>query len=93
MLAQDYSENPIELHRVRTYIQTVDPTKVVDRLNVTPEPLKNSRGDLPQCIRLTMIGKIVSAHCDTCGAFVAASDSVQKLKLAVSMHPCVKEGC
>jgi hypothetical protein len=53
---------------------------------------KLGRNDLPECIRLTVNGKIVSAHCITCGAFVAASQSLDRLETAIFMHTCVREG-
>ncbi len=48
---------------------------------------------MPECIQLTQTGKIVSAHCIICGAFVAAGQSVESLKAAVAMHSCVRHGC
>jgi hypothetical protein len=51
---------------------------------------KPVRGDMPECIRLTITGKIVSAHCISCGAFIAASQSLDRLETAIHMHGCVR---
>ena len=50
------------------------------------------RDEVPECIRLTVSGKIVSAHCTICGAFIAASQSLDRLDTAIHMHGCVREG-
>lgn len=53
---------------------------------------KTNQGDIPECIRLTVTGKIVSAHCTQCGAFIAAGQSLDRLDTAIQMHACVRKG-
>jgi hypothetical protein len=53
---------------------------------------KTVRSDIPECIRLTVTGKIVSAHCTQCGAFIAAGQSLERLDTAIHMHACVRDG-
>ena len=50
------------------------------------------RGEIPECIRLTISGKVVTAHCLTCGAFIAAGQSLDRMETAIFMHACVRNG-
>lgn len=61
--------------------------------SVTPTERSVRDKDLPDCVRVTTKGKIVSAHCTLCGAFIAAGQKLDRLKAAIDLHPCVRRGC
>ncbi len=58
---------------------------------VMPPERKVANGDLPDFITLTSVGKIVSAQCESCGAFVGASESIDNLKMVLKLHSCVRK--